>query len=69
MDLPYNVSDFAFPSRWDSDSSPSVVERAGRPEIDQRTRVQADCDKGSNSGALSAFVQTKRYAMPYLLPA
>jgi hypothetical protein len=50
MDLPYNVSDFAFPSRWDSDSGPSVVERAGRPEIDQRTMVQADRDKGSNSG-------------------
>ncbi len=51
MDLPYNVSDFAFPSRWDSDSDPGVVERAGRPESDQRTRVQADRDKGSNSGA------------------
>ena len=51
MDLPYNISDFAFPSRWDSDSSPSVVERAGRPEIDHRTRTQADRDKGSDSGA------------------
>jgi hypothetical protein len=51
MDLPYNISDFAFPSRWDSDSSPSVIERAGRPEIDHRTRVQAHRDQGSNSGA------------------
>jgi len=51
MDLPYNISDFAFPSRWDSDSSPSVVERAGRPEIDHRIRTQADRDKGSHSGA------------------
>jgi hypothetical protein len=35
MDLPYNISDFAFPSRWDSDSGPRVVERAGRPEINE----------------------------------
>lgn len=48
MDLPYNISDFAFPSRWDSDAGPSVVERAGR-EIDDRTRSQADRNKGSDS--------------------
>ena len=51
MDLPYNISDFAFPSRWDSVSRPSVAERARRPEIDDRTRSQADRDKGSDSGA------------------
>jgi hypothetical protein len=51
MDLPYNVSDFAFPSRWDSGSGPDVVERAGRPEIGHRTRTQADRDKASDSGA------------------
>ena len=51
MDLPYNVSDFAFPSRWDSDSGPSVVERAGRPEIADRTRTQSARDKDSDCGA------------------
>ena len=30
MDRPYSISDFALPSRWDSDSRPSVIERAGR---------------------------------------
>ncbi len=49
MDLPYNVSDFAFPSRWDSHSGPGVVERAGRPEIDDRARTQAERDKVSDS--------------------
>ena len=51
MDLPYNISDFAFPSRWDSDAGPGVVERAGRPEIDVRARAQADRDKVSDAGA------------------
>jgi hypothetical protein len=51
MDLPYNVSDFAFPSRWDSDSGPSVVDRAGKSEINDRTRNQTDRHKSSDSGA------------------
>jgi hypothetical protein len=51
MDRPYSISDFALPSRWDSDSHPSVIERAGRSRSDERTRIQTDREKGSNSGA------------------
>lgn len=40
MDRPYSISDFALPSRWDSDSRPNVIERAGRS--DDRTRTQVD---------------------------
>jgi integrase len=29
MDRPYGISDFAFPSRWDRESGPDLVERAG----------------------------------------
>src|SRR6185437_16790106 len=51
MDRPYSISDFALPSRSDLDSHPSVIERAGRPRSDERTRTQTDREKGSNSGA------------------
>lgn len=30
MERPYGISDFAFPSRWERDSGPDFVERAGR---------------------------------------
>ena len=30
MDRPYGISDFAFPSRWDRESGPDLVERAGQ---------------------------------------
>jgi len=51
MDRPNSVSDFAFPSRWDSDSAPSVIERAGRLPGDDGTRTQPDREKRSHSGA------------------
>jgi hypothetical protein len=30
MDRPYGISDFAFPSRWDRESGPDLVEWAGQ---------------------------------------
>jgi len=30
MDRPYGISDFAFPNRWDRESDPDLVERAGQ---------------------------------------
>jgi hypothetical protein len=30
MERPYGISDFAFPSRWERESGPDFVERAGR---------------------------------------
>lgn len=51
MDRPYSISDFALPSRWDSDSRPSVIERAGRSRNDDRTRTQEDREKHSESSA------------------
>ena len=30
MDRPYGISDYAFPNRWDRESGPDLVERAGR---------------------------------------
>ena len=51
MDRPNSGSDFAFPSRWDSDSGPSVIERAGLPG-DRGTRTRPDREKRSDSGAL-----------------
>ncbi len=55
MDRPYSISDFALPSRWDSDSHPGVIERAGRSRSDDRTRTQADREKHSDSGTSRGF--------------
>ena len=59
MDRPYNISDFAFPSRWDSDSRPSVIEQAGRSRSDDRTRSQADREKPSESSASQGFDRSR----------
>ena len=58
MDRPYSISDFALPSRWDADSHPSVIERAGRSRSDERTRIQTDREKPSDSSASRGFDRT-----------
>ena len=59
MDRPYSISDFALPSRWDSDSRPSVIERAGKSRNDDRTRTQEDREKHSDSGAPREFDRSR----------
>lgn len=49
MDRPYSISAFGFPSRWDRDSVPRVVERASRSSGRERIQDQADCDKQPDS--------------------
>jgi hypothetical protein len=49
MDRPYGISDFAFPSRWDRESSPDLVERAGQEFRADREQGQTGWGKGSNS--------------------
>ncbi len=39
MDRPYGISDFAFPTRWDRESGPDLVKKAGRSS--QRDREHA----------------------------
>lgn len=58
MDRPYSISDFALPSRWNSDSRLSVIERAGRSRSDERTRTQTDREKHSDSSAARGFDRT-----------
>ncbi len=59
MHRPYSISDFALPSRWDSDSRPSVIERAGRSRNDDKTRTQEDREKHSDSGAPQGFDRSR----------
>ena len=49
MDRPYGISDFAFPSRWDRESGPDLVERAGQGSRADREQSQTGRGKGSNS--------------------
>jgi hypothetical protein len=49
MDRPYGISDFAFPSRWDRESGPDLVERAGRGSRADREQSEIGWGKGSNS--------------------
>jgi hypothetical protein len=49
MDRPYGISDFAFPSRWDRESGPDLVERAGQCSHADREQSQTGPGKGSNS--------------------
>jgi DNA-binding MarR family transcriptional regulator len=49
MDRPYGISDFAFPSRWDRESGPDLVERAGQTSRRDREPGQAERERGSNS--------------------
>jgi hypothetical protein len=37
MDRPYGISDFVFPNRWDRETGPDVVERAGRASHTRKT--------------------------------
>lgn len=59
MDRPYSISDFASPSRWDSDSGPGVIERAGRSASDDRSRNQANRGEHSNSTASRGFDRSR----------
>src|SRR5260370_41836394 len=47
MDRPYSISDFAFPSRWDGESGPNLVERAGQGWRRDRPSGQSDRDRDS----------------------
>src|SRR5258706_6960503 len=49
MDRPYGISDFAFPSRWDRESGPDLVERAGQGSRTDREQSQTGRKTGSNS--------------------
>src|SRR5208337_4240000 len=49
MDRPYGISDFAFPTQWDRESGPDLVERAGRVSRTDREQTQTGREKGSNS--------------------
>jgi hypothetical protein len=49
MDRPYGISDFAFPTRWDRESGPDLVERAGQTSRRDREHGQAERERGSNS--------------------
>jgi len=49
MDRPYGISDFAFPTRWDRESGPDVVERAGRGSDRAVGQVQPGRETGRDS--------------------
>jgi hypothetical protein len=49
MDRPYGISDFAFPSRWDRESGPDLVERAGQGSRADREQSETGRGRGSNS--------------------
>ena len=49
MERPYGISDFAFPTQWDRESGPDLVERAGRVSRTDREQTQTGREKGSNS--------------------
>ncbi len=49
MDRPCGISDFAFPNRWDRESGPDLVERAGQASRRDREQGPAERERGSNS--------------------
>src|SRR5258708_6668952 len=49
MDRPYGISDFAFPSRWDRESGPDLVEKAGRSSQRDREQEQPERDTRQDS--------------------
>ncbi len=49
MDRPYGISDFAFPSRWDRESGPDLVERTDQAQRRDREQGQAERERESNS--------------------
>jgi len=60
MDRPYGISDFAFPSRWDRESGPDLVEKAGRSSQRDRENGQAERDTGPDSArSHRAFDRTR----------
>ena len=59
MDRPYSISDFALPFRWDSESGPSVVERASRSSRNDRPHGHADRDKHPDSVASRGFDRSR----------
>jgi len=61
MDRPYSISDFALPSRWDSESGPSVVERASRSSNNDRPRGQGDRDRLSDSPPSRGFDRSRTF--------
>jgi hypothetical protein len=50
MERPYGIFDFAFPSQWDRESGPDLVEKAGRSSQRDQELGQAERDTGSDSG-------------------
>ena len=50
MERPYGISDFAFPNQWDRESTPDLIERAGRSSQRGREVGQSERDAGSGSG-------------------
>ncbi len=49
MDRPYGISDFAFPTRWDRESGPDVVDRASRGSHSNREQDQQERDTRGDS--------------------
>jgi len=48
MELPYGISDFAFPTQWDRESGPDLVERAGQGSRTDREQSQTGREKRAN---------------------
>jgi len=59
MDRPYGISDFAFPQRWDRESGPDLVERAGQTSRRDRQHGQAERETGSDSRPCGGFDHTR----------
>ncbi len=60
MDRPYGISDFAFPNRWDRESGPDLVERAGQASRRDREQGPAERERGSNSsGSRGGFDRSR----------
>jgi hypothetical protein len=60
MDRPYGISDFAFPNRWDRESGPDVVDRAGRGSDRHRDPSQPERETDRDSSRpRSAFDRSR----------
>jgi hypothetical protein len=60
MDRPYGISDFAFPTRWDRESGPDLVEKAGRSSQRDREHGHAERDTGPDSARSHRAVDRTR---------
>ncbi len=49
MERPYGISDFAFPTQWDRESGPDLVERVGRGSHSKREQNQPERDTRGDS--------------------